>query len=66
MFYKNKEVHEVEEHWTSKTCTVCGNIKFKLGAARVYNCEKCNLTLDRDLNASRNIFLKHSLLNSKS
>jgi transposase len=59
MFYKNKEVHEVKEHWTSKTCTGCGNIDMDLGSSRIYDCMKCNLSLDRDLNGARNIFLKH-------
>ena len=46
-----------EEWYTSKACTLCGNIKDDLGANKTYSCVKCNLTLNRDYNGSRNIFL---------
>ena len=58
-FYAPKEVHEVKEHWTSKTCTNCGNIKRNLGRNKIYKCDKCKIIIGRDLNASRNILLKH-------
>lgn len=41
---------------SSKTCSKCGNVKEKLTLnERVYNCEECGLSIDRDLNASMNI-----------
>ena len=41
---------------SSKTCSGCGNIKSELKLSeRVYTCECCGLTIDRDLNASINI-----------
>lgn len=41
---------------SSKTCSKCGNIKKKLGLEeRVYNCEICGNTIDRDLNAAINL-----------
>ena len=46
-----------EEWYTSKACTLCGNIKDNLGANKTYSCVKCNLTINRDYNGSRNIFL---------
>jgi putative transposase len=41
---------------SSKTCCCCGNIKEKLKLSeRIYDCEACQLSLDRDLNAAINI-----------
>lgn len=41
---------------SSKTCSDCGTVKAKLPLAeRVYHCEHCGLTIDRDLNAAINI-----------
>jgi len=37
-------------------CSICGNIKHDLKLSdREYHCDVCNLTIDRDLNASINI-----------
>ena len=41
---------------TSKTCSLCGNIKEDLKLSdRTYHCDNCNIVLDRDYNASCNI-----------
>jgi putative transposase len=41
---------------SSKTCSVCGAVKAKLGRAeRVFTCEACGFSLDRDENAARNL-----------
>lgn len=41
---------------SSKTCSNCGSVKAKLSLTeRVYRCEHCGLTIDRDLNAAINI-----------
>jgi putative transposase len=41
---------------SSKTCSSCGNVKSKLSLSeRVYNCDLCGLSLDRDINAAINI-----------
>ena len=41
---------------SSKLCSCCGSEKEDLKLSdRVYTCEKCGLTIDRDLNASLNI-----------
>ncbi|WP_406043855.1 IS607 family element RNA-guided endonuclease TnpB [Micromonospora sp. NBC_00898] len=41
---------------SSKTCSGCGTVKAKLALSeREYQCEACGLTLDRDLNAARNL-----------
>ena len=41
---------------SSKTCSCCGSIKKDLKLKdRIYKCNKCNLVIDRDLNASLNL-----------
>ena len=46
---------------SSKTCSNCGSVKAKLSLAeRVYRCEHCGLTIDRDLNAAINIMVAGS------
>lgn len=48
----------VVDRWfpSSKLCSNCGNKKDDLKLSnRIYTCEKCNLEIDRDLNALTNI-----------
>ena len=48
----------VIDRWypSSKTCSRCGRVKAKLSLSeRVYRCEHCGLSIDRDLNAAINI-----------
>jgi len=59
--YFNKQLVNTTEEFTSKTCTNCGNIDNNLGAKKIYHCDKCNMTLDRDYNGARNIFIKSFL-----
>ena len=41
---------------SSKTCSNCGNVKENLSLSdRVYHCDYCGITLNRDYNASMNI-----------
>ena len=40
---------------STKKCSNCGEIKEISLSERVYVCEKCNYTQDRDLNASKNL-----------
>lgn len=51
------EIHFVYRWFpSSKLCSNCGNIKDNLTLSdRIYNCDYCNLIIDRDLNASINI-----------
>ena len=53
----------VIDRWypSSKTCSNCGSVKTKLSLTeRVYKCEHCGLTIDRDLNAAINIMVAGS------
>jgi len=52
----NATIKETNEYLTSKCCSNCKNIKDDLGSAKIYTCTKCNLILDRDINASINIY----------
>jgi putative transposase len=41
---------------SSKTCSACGAVKAKLPlSVQVFRCDACELALDRDLNAARNL-----------
>ena len=57
--YNDKHIICPTEEYTSKTCGRCGNIKYNLGGNKVYNCKKCGLHIDRDINGSRNILIKY-------
>ena len=53
-------IHEVSEHYTSKTCDNCGSIDWKLGGKKQFKCSKCKFSIDRDFNGARNIFLMNA------
>lgn len=52
----NTKINEIDEYMTSKTCCNCKNIKKELKAEKTYECKKCKLVIDRDINASINIY----------
>ena len=48
----------IADRWfaSSKTCSNCGAKKEKLSLSeRVYHCDNCGISLDRDLNAAINL-----------
>ena len=55
--WRNAELIEIGRFEpSSKLCSSCGNIKNDLKLSdRIYQCNECNLTMNRDLNASINI-----------
>ncbi len=58
--YKSKKFGSdltIIDRWypSSKTCSSCGNIQEMPLKERTYNCTRCGLSIDRDLNASLNI-----------
>ena len=50
-----RELVKVNPKNTSQNCSDCGKKVPKSLATRVHNCPYCNLSLDRDVNAARNI-----------
>ena len=59
--YYNKNLIIVDESYTSKTCGNCGCLNDVKGS-EVYDCIHCDSTFDRDVNGSRNIFIKNTTL----
>ncbi|MDP2434222.1 MAG: transposase [archaeon] len=55
----NCRVAIVDESYTSKTCSSCGALDYKLGGKKVYRCASCKMVMDRDINGAKNIFLKN-------
>ena len=55
----NTSYMEIDESYTSKTCSKCGYYKKDLGGSKIYKCNKCTLNINRDINGSRNILLNH-------
>ena len=57
---KEKYGTEIEtiDQWeaTSKKCSCCGHVQAMPLRQRVYECEGCDMVLDRDHNAARNIY----------
>jgi len=49
------EVVAVNPRNTSQMCSGCGGIVLKALSVRVHSCPDCGLTLDRDVNAAKNI-----------
>ena len=54
----NCDVHIVNEHFTSKVCGRCGT-ENEIGSSEIFRCQSCNLSIDRDIHAARNICLKN-------
>jgi len=50
-----KEVIKVPARNTSQACSECGKTVLKSLSVRVHKCPHCGLSIDRDINAARNI-----------
>jgi putative transposase len=55
---KENKLLIVDEKYTSKMCTKCGELHQNLGSNKIYKCKHCNLNIKRDYNGARNILLK--------
>jgi putative transposase len=54
----DKKVVIQNEAYTSKTCSLCGDIKHNLAGSKVFRCNSCGVVMDRDLNGALGIFLR--------
>ena len=57
-YYCNKtgtQYKEVNEAYSSKCCSNCGNYKKTLGGAKIYKCLECKQLIGRDINGAKNI-----------
>lgn len=55
---RGRQVILCKEHYTSKCCGQCGTLNDKLGSKKIFHCNSCNLTMDRDIHAARNILIR--------
>lgn len=53
----HKIILSVPEPYTTKTCSGCGCMN-EVGANKTFTCTDCKMKTDRDVNASKNIFMK--------
>ncbi|NES82609.1 MAG: transposase [Moorea sp. SIO2B7] len=51
-------VIDVNESYTSKTCTNCGFKHDQLGGAKIFKCPNCHQKIDRDWGGARNIMIR--------
>jgi len=54
-----KKYEEIDEAYTSKTCTKCGFLNNNLGSKKILKCENvnCNYKKNRDVCGARNIMI---------
>ena len=63
--YKCKS-HDIQfifqnEAYTTKTCTRCGDKHSHIGSNKLFQCPTCNISIDRDENAARNIYMRANI-----
>jgi putative transposase len=59
-FEYNVHLKLVDESYTSKTCTQCGMLNQSLSGKKIFECKKCEIKINRDVNGARNIYLKNT------
>lgn len=52
------EVEQIDEAYSTRTCSTCGHIKTSSPRGRVYRCQVCQSILHRDANGAANICSK--------
>lgn len=55
---RGRQVILCKEHYTTKCCGACGELNENVGSKKIFKCGKCNLTMDRDIHAARNILIR--------
>ncbi len=58
------KIIETDEYLTSKNCSKCKTTNDNLKGSKIFNCPNCNLEIDRDINASINIYKNRTLSRS--
>ncbi len=53
-----RQIIKVDPKYTSQACSDCGEIVQKDLSVRIHECPHCGLTLDRDVNAAKNVLKK--------
>ena len=51
------KIEVIDEAYTSKVCSTCGNCKYELEGEKEYNCIPCNKKRNRDFNSATNMIL---------
>ena len=59
MKLRKGELIECTEEYTTKTCGNCGILNHSIGSKKIFICPSCNIRIDRDMNAARNILIKN-------
>jgi IS605 OrfB family transposase len=57
-------ITEVSAYLTSKNCNNCQHTNDNLKCSKLFVCKKCNLKIDRDINAAINIYKNRALTRS--
>jgi putative transposase len=58
------KIFETNEYLISRTCSKCKFINDNLKGNKIYDCPNCKLKIDRDINASINIYKNRTLSRS--
>lgn len=56
---RNIELNVINESYTTKSCTNCGELNHNLGSDKVFICNNCNMIADRDFASARNMIIKN-------
>ena len=51
-------IYNVDESYTSQCCTICGILSKDYDNNRLKTCTCCKYKIERDVNGSRNIYIK--------
>jgi putative transposase len=57
---RGRDVIICNEHYTTRTCGQCGTINPNMGGKKIFTCidPNCNVVVDRDIHAARNILIR--------
>ena len=70
LLYKAKQrgrnVILCKEHYTTKCCGKYGTLNETIGSKKIFHCDNCKLTMDRDIHAARNILVRGLTIYSDS